>query len=1260
MDKVKAISLETLAGNNIGGYLDGPRGAARLWSPSDMVYDSEGNLFVVDEGSRMIRKVLADGTITSFVGSPAYKSEEDGSGIYASFYEPRTIAIDHSDNLYVADRSAIRKITPEGLVSTLAGEITEDAYIDGIGTEARFYAPQGIFYSSLDHSLLIADTHNHRIRKLNLNTLEVTTIAGSGSAGLADGIGINSMFYHPSGIFQNLSGEIFISSLSNHAIRKIYQGDSGLEVETIIQNAGLNAPRDIVGDSENNLYISDTNNHQIKKLFFNGASWEIETLVGKGLPGAMDGNPDLASLRNPFGLILNTDGDLLIADRGGHMIRLLDFDGTYAEPEVSTYLGYTRGDVIEGDRSTGAFHGIGKLITDSSNNIFLTDFLKDRILKISDTGELTIVAGGNNFKAGEGNTAGFQDGLKASALFNGSMGISLDNLGNLYVADTENHSIRKITTDGNVTTLTGNGNAGFKDGTLSEAQFNRPHDLAFDSHGNLFVTDFGNHRVRMIDKSGNVTTIVGHEQGGHIDGVGEAARISSPYGISINSSDEIFVSDLWNSTIRKITKTELGNWLLSTYAGTPVVRGYIDSQKNQARFANPMGLYADNEGNVFVADQENNAVRVIKNDGFVETVAGTGVAGFLNASAEKAILGAPRFLAMDSYGNLLVGDTQNHKIRKINSSVIDLVLNSVSENPPPTESPSEEPFTISSVAGLSGRNGYRDGTYLENIFNQPFGMNFDSEGNLYLADTYNHTIRKLDNNFKATTIAGQRTAGDLDAKGFDAQFNQPRDLVIDSHGNLFVADLLNHKIKKITPDGTVSTFAGNGSEAWIDGQGINSSFNRPSGLAIDDNDNIFVADDLNYAIRKISPDGTVTTIAGGIPGSLDGKISIAKIGRPIDLVIDSEGNIIFSQLWGSLIRKIDFSSDQVITLAGNNLNSFKDGFGIDSSLNRPYSLCLDSQDNLYVADRENHRIRKLDKDGKLTTVAGYGLALSYDGLALSSGTERPTALAIKDGELYFADASSRIRKLSQTPLAPDPETIILEVEKIIEVEKEIIREIITEVIVGGSNNSVPNREPVLMVINEVEFPLEVGEGLDYMIRVFAYDPDEAKSLKDSISWTSDKQGLLANGTSFNTAILELGTHEIQVSVSDSSGLTKTIFLDIIVKDPSVIDGGGVITPNAVGNAAIKLFPPKRAKFRKGKKLRARALAINILDENAENIEDISDQIIWKSNLNGEIGSGKRLKINTRRLKKGLHTISAEVNGTVQSFEIEIKAVKKSN
>jgi sugar lactone lactonase YvrE len=317
----------------------------------------------------------------------------------------------------------------------------------------------------------------------------------------------------------------------------------------------------------------------------------------------------------------------------------------------------------------------------------------------------------------------------ASALFQYPAGIAEDTSGNLYVADASSNTIKRITPAGVVSTLAGTaGVAGAQDGTGANAQFNQPSGVAVDTSGNVYVADTGNATIRKITPAGAVTTLAGSAASrGSLDGTGSAASFNSPGGIAVDSAGNLYVADTFSATVRRVTPAGMA----STLAGTAGSRGETDGDGAAARFNSPNGVTVDAAGNLYVADTYNDTIRKVTPGGVVTTLAGsTGISGATDLTGINALFNQPYGVAVDTSGNVYVADTANSTIRKITPVGV-----------------------VTTLAGVAGIAGLGNGTGSSVLFNQPRGLVVDGTGNLTIADTGNGAIRRLAPDGTVTTLA---------------------------------------------------------------------------------------------------------------------------------------------------------------------------------------------------------------------------------------------------------------------------------------------------------------------------------------------------------------------------------------------------------------------------------------------------------------------------------------------------------------------------
>ena len=573
-------------------------------------------------------------------------------------------------------------------------------------------------------------------------------------------------------------------------------------------------------------------------------------------------------------------------------------------------------------------------------------------------------------------------------LFNNPNGITADGQGNLYVVDQDNSTIRKIDSNNNVTTIAGQvGVAGSADGQGANASFYYPSGITSDGQGNLYVVDQNNFTIRKIDSNDTVTTIAGQVgNAGSANGQGTNATFSYPTGITSDGQGNLYVTDQYNQTIRKIDSSNN----VTTIAGNAGHRGRADGQGTNATFYHPNGITGDGQGNLYVTDQYNSTIRKIDSNNNVTTIAGHARnTGSADGQGTNASFNYPNSITRDGQGNLYVTDPSNQTIRKIDSN-----------------------NNVTTIAGQVGNQGSANGQGTNATFYYPTGITSDSQGNLYVTDLYNETIRKVDSNYTVTTIAGQvGLQGSSDGPAANVDWFITPAITVDGQGNLFVADNVNNDILKIGTNDSVTTIAGQvGNAGSANGQGTNASFNTPNGITVDSKGNLYVADSGNDTIRKIGSNNNVTTIAGqaGISGRANGQGTNATFYYPIGITSDGKGNLYVTDLYNDTIRKID-SSNNVTTIAGHaRTRGSADGQGTNATFALPAGITSDSQGNLYVADQHNDTIRKIDTNLNVTTLSGQaGVSGSADGQGTNATFDHPTGITVDSkGNFYLSDQNT--------------------------------------------------------------------------------------------------------------------------------------------------------------------------------------------------------------------------------------------------------------
>jgi len=705
------------------------------------------------------------------------------AALNASIGYPGSVVRDTAGDIYIADSysSYIFKVDTTGTLTVVAGNGTHGYSGDGgPATSAALNAPEGVFVDA-GGNIFIADTDNSVIREVTASNGHITTVAGNGVAGYSGdgGPATSAQLYDPFGVFVDVSGDIFIADTDNAVIRKIAAGS----IQTVAGNATicadpttpcgdggaatsaqLDLPEGVFVDSAGNIFIADTDNSRIRvvntgavQITIAGVvipAGDIQTVAGtyyqaEGGTACQftgDNGPALsAHLCAPTGVFVDASENIFIADWGNSAIREIAASGV----NITTVAGIlgTFGYSGNGGPATIADLNYPSGITvDSSGDIFIADTDNFVIREVTAGNIATII--GNNFLAysGDGGTA-------VTAELNYPAGVSVDSSNNIFIADSVNSVIRKVVAaSGDIQTVVGTGtscappptSACGDGGLATSAQLNNPYGVALDASGNIFIADTEDNRIRVVNtgsaaitywgitiQPGNIATVAGTGTPGYAgDGAAAAsAELSSPFGVFVDSAENIFIADTDNHRIREVAAS---SGVINTVAGN----GTQCSQPNaacgdggtaiSAQLAFPIGVFVDLSENIYIADTGDNRIReVTASNGDINTVAGTGIPGYSGdgAAATSALLDAPDDVFVDTSGDIFITDTGNNVVREVVAATS--FIQTVAGN---------------NTAGFSGDDGQATSAALNTpsaLFGNPAGSS------LFVADTQNSRIREL-------------------------------------------------------------------------------------------------------------------------------------------------------------------------------------------------------------------------------------------------------------------------------------------------------------------------------------------------------------------------------------------------------------------------------------------------------------------------------------------------------------------------------------
>jgi len=660
------------------------------------------------------------------------------------------------------------------------------------------------------------------------------------------------------------------------------------------------------------------------------------------------------------------------------------------------------------------------MVASTTGAIYIADTYDQMVRKVVG-GQITTIAGNGTLGySGDGKAA-------TSAQLNYPTGLAMDATGNLYIYDTNNEVIRKVDTNGIITTFAGTGGKGGSTGdggpaTQAKLFLDTFGDLAVDSAGNLYISDLFNAAVRKVTVStgiiSTVAGIIGKSGTAGDGGPATSANLTAPAGLAFDAAGDLYIADVLAHTVRMVS-AKTGN--ISTVAGTPGKQGFAGNGgvATAALLNNPSGIAVSSSGVLYIADSQNAQIRAVSAGpgGTISTVAGEFEDGYKGdgGPATQALLYVPEGVAVDSTGTLYIADTYNSRIRTVSQGTI---------------------------AEFAGTSHLQDGTAASGVLYFPQGIAWDAQGNLYIADSANNAVRKVGTDGKMSTIAGTGSnvvSGD-GGPATQAGVYTPQGVAVDGSGNVYIST--GEQIRMVDSAGNISTIVNTANAFGFAGDGGPATAAKlavPNGLATDSANNLYIADSYNHRIRKVSG-GAITTVAGSGPvypstpsfAGDGGPATSANLAYPYGVAIDSAGNMLIADTKNFVIRKVDATSGNISTIAGTGT---KPGYAGDlgpatsAMLINPLAVAADHAGNIVIADGGNDVVRLVDGLGVISTIAGNNtLGFSGDGgPADSAQTDYPYGIgADPSGNIWFADFNNqRIRELTPSgPLVPGASSVV--------------------------------------------------------------------------------------------------------------------------------------------------------------------------------------------------------------------------------------------
>ena len=1057
-------NVSTLAGSGTSNYSDGTGDSASFSAPGSIVSDSSGNLYVADGDNNVIRKVTTAGVVTTFAGNGNWAHDrEEGFRTDVGFARPRTLVFNSAGELFVFEdgRHRISKIDTSGNVTRVIGDYNGSGWgdTDGDKTQAQFSNIYGMAFDSSGNLFVTDSRDGGKIKKITFDPgsgdATSTTFAGTGNWGEIDGPGNEAEFRNPGGIVIDANDIIYVADRHNHKIRKItpsgevstFAGDGYGDQDGSLLNARFQQPFGMSADASGDIYIAESDGNRIRKIDISEGS--VSTVAGTGTYGHLDSTLLSSQFKRPEG-VLATTSTIYIADTDNHRIRQIELLPSIKIPAGSTSGTLTLKGIddfkFESDETaTVSISSYTNLVNSSIADIATTVTsqdaapvarisVEDDVLDEQGAGTTTInvslsdayssskvdmspsdkadyyylgTHNGSKYYASKNNEhLNFEDANARATALGGQLAILTSSgeqetvVNGIYAQDPEfsadnniwlNHWIGYYLDDNENWVWNNSVTSNYEnwsDSWQRDENWNREagylhtnglwHSSEKRSH-RRFVVEFSSaisDSDTVVDLSfadanssgttlegadgadfssnltdGKLTISAGNPSGSLVltavdDDIDESIE---QFTVSLDGATGATVdTDISNTSVNvTINDNELTTVTLAVKDGVSTIsevdgQATLEATLTNAKL-NPVEVnlaFADSGTLVAVFGQDYDSSDL----NAVSTFVGNGNIGYLDGDAEDAeFSNRVRNIISDSSGNIYVADLENRRIRKIDTQ-----------------------------GNVSTYNNGADNH--DTQLNGPTGMAFDGNGNMYVTEEWSNRVSKIDSSGNVTRFAnpsGQDGSDNGDVSS-ETRFQGTQDVAFDSEGNLFVLEW--QRIRKIEFSGDTavsSDFVGNGNWGDQDGTGSDARFGHVQNIVIDSNDNIFFADEAHQKIKKVTPQGVVTTIAGN-------------------------GN------W-----------------------DYADGFGTNAKFRQPTYLAIDSDDNLYVSDRENNRIRKVEpqSDGKykVSTVAGNGNYGYVDGNADQAEFKQVNALTEFSGTLFAFDSDeNKLRKLLLSPVMSIP------------------------------------------------------------------------------------------------------------------------------------------------------------------------------------------------------------------------------------------------
>ncbi len=1008
--------LSLVAGRRVHNLGPGPATMVSLSDPGGVAVDARGDLFIADTGNNLVEKVTPAGRLSVVAGGGETGPQVSGPATSSELEDPSGVAVDARGDLFIADtgNDVVEKVTPTGRLSVVAGGGEIWPLMPGPATSTELHGPSGVAVNA-HGDLFIADTGNDVVEKVT-PAGRLSVVAGNGQAGPpTPGPATSSSLDGPEGVAVDAYGDLFIADTLNDVVEEITPTGrlsvvTGEAVNYDLPTPGpatsseLYNPAGVAVDARGDLFIADTHNNVVEEVSPAGRL-SVVAGVATGVVGEAGpptpGPATSSRLGFEQGVAADARGQLFIADTSNDVVEDVTPAGRLS---VVAGEGDQAGPPTPGQATNSELNEPYGVAVDARGDLFIADTGNDVVEKVTAAGRLSVVAGIADQPGPP--KRGPADRSKLAGPFK----VAVDARGDLFISDEGNYDVEEVTASGRLSVVAGDGQPGrpTPGPAIGPGLGNEPDGVAVNSRGDLFIAEYGNAVVEEVNTTGRLSVVAGvvDQSGPPIAGPATSSELESPSGVAVDARGDLFIADEGNDVVEEVNPSGM----LSVVAGVvgkfgPPTPGPATSSELES----PSGVAVDARGDLFIADEGNDVVEEVNPSGMLSVVAGViGKHGPPTPGpATSSDLYDPQAVSIDTAGDLFIADTNNNDIEKVRLTVTHVAARPTTTTTATTTTTTTNSQTSSGTLSLIAGPGTRFS------LSYPSGVAVDARGDLFIAETGKAVVEELTPTGRSSVVAGiagkfgQPTPGPATS----SKLRLPEGVAVDARGDLFIADDFNDVVEKVTPAGRLSIVAGIAGKAGPPTPGLATSsvLDGPEGVAVDAHGDLFIADGGNGVVEEVTPTGKLSVVAGvagdhGLPSP--GPATSSEFDSPYGIAVDAHGDLFIADSLGDVVDEVTPAGTLSVVAGVVDINgSPPPGPATNTALNDPQGVTVDAAGDLFIADYANSVVYEVTPARMLSVVAGDGeKGAPTPGPATSSMLLSPTGVAVDaHGDLFIAD-----------------------------------------------------------------------------------------------------------------------------------------------------------------------------------------------------------------------------------------------------------------